>query len=411
MWIGGRDGTETQGEKTVKNKMYLNPFEQNRAEINLDDCKLGLVKHCSRTENETQFNSLKDFTECRQEFNEDIREYAARIIRIGKEILSSCPDEKINDIMKNQFALGLNDLTARKIVLEKILKYRQSNKHLSLNDLVDKLTIREIAINSINKAEERKNFQEELKNIKLTPKLGKTVRINEDRELSREVPFSTEWTDESVTRELEQTTESPSYIYPNYRNNYNNNNSGSGNINNDYEYRRQNRYNRSRSGDNNRNFRNGRYSRYDNNNIGNNSGGFNNFYNNPYNNSTPNNNNFLNNKNNIPNNNNNNLHNNNNNMPNNNNNKQKEIITNKINNTDNNKNKINNINEKGKNQTEICVDDADSGDLIMGLAIFNNSLVDYMLDTGAGVTIIGSQLYEKIEEECPGSKLDNTIVS
>ena len=68
--------------------------------------------------------------------------------------------------------------------------------------------------------------------------------------------------------------------------------------------------------------------------------------------------------------------------------------------------RLNNINKKGKNQTEICIDDADSGDLIMGLAIFNNSLVDYMLDTGAGVTIIGSQLYEKIEEECPGCKLE-----
>ena len=210
-WNGSRNGTENQGEKAVKNRIYLNPFEQDRAEINLDDCKLGLVKHCSRTENETQLNSLKDFTECKQEINEDIREYATPITKIGKEILSSCPDGNINEIMKNQFALGLNDLTARKIVLEKILKYRQSRKPLSLNDLVDKLTIREIAINSINKAEE-------LKNIKLTPKLGKTERITEDREPSREVPFSTGWADESVIREVEQTTESN---YPNYRNNYN----------------------------------------------------------------------------------------------------------------------------------------------------------------------------------------------
>ena len=116
-WTGSRNGIENQGEKAVKNKMYLNPFEQERAEINLDDCKLGLIKHCSGTEKETL--SLKDFTECKQENNEDIREYAARIIKIGKEILSSCPDENINEIMKNQFALGLNDLTARKIVLEK----------------------------------------------------------------------------------------------------------------------------------------------------------------------------------------------------------------------------------------------------------------------------------------------------
>ena len=101
--------------------------------------------------------------------------------------------------MKNQFALGLNDLTARKIVLEKILKYRQIRKPLSLNDLVEKLSIREIAINSINKAEE-------LKKIKMTPKVEKTVRINEDREISREVPFSTEWADDSVARE--QNTES-----------------------------------------------------------------------------------------------------------------------------------------------------------------------------------------------------------
>ena len=82
-WTGSRNGNEDQGEKTVKNKIYLNPFEQNRAELNLDDCKLGLVKHCSGTEKETL--SLKDFTECKQEINEDIREYAARIMKIGKE--------------------------------------------------------------------------------------------------------------------------------------------------------------------------------------------------------------------------------------------------------------------------------------------------------------------------------------
>ena len=84
------------------------------------------------------------------------------------------------------------------------------------------------------------------------------------------------------------------------------------------------------------------------------------------------------------------------------------IVPNKINinNSDNNKNKVNNINKKEGNKSEICAEDADSGDLIMGLAIFNNSIVDYMLDTGAGVTVIGSQLYEKIVEECPGCKLE-----
>ena len=113
----------------------------------------------------TKMENFTDFTGCFQKKNETVGEYALRLRNIAEAVLSGLDEIRLENLLVDQFAKGLEDPRFKNLAVEKVLKYRAKNKTLDLGILLEKLTYKEKAL-SVNQNEKLTDENAKYNNFK-----------------------------------------------------------------------------------------------------------------------------------------------------------------------------------------------------------------------------------------------------